>query len=75
MKATALEPARIRHVQVDYINGVSIDGLAEKYGVSRRTIYRLIKVRLDLIRLEGWSAWFAFSAKKAPQRLTPWEAA
>jgi transposase len=75
MYQITLEPAQIRHAQVDFINGVSVDAIAERYGVSRRTIYRFLSVRLERVRVEGWAAWFALSDKKAPQRLTTWEPA
>lgn len=69
-----LEPWQIRELQDAHKKGVTVDGLAARYNVSTRSVYRYLAVRVERIYVDGWTAWFALS-DKAPQRLTVWEAA
>jgi transposase len=70
-----LEPWQIQSLQDDKRKGLTVEGLAARYGVSIRTVYRYLDVRVERIYIDGWTAWFALGAKKAPQRLTVWEQA
>lgn len=70
-----LEPWQMKQVQRLHQQEVPVTDLAERYNVHRRTIYRCLAVKVERVYLAGWGAWFALSPKKAPQRLTPWEAA
>jgi len=76
LHAPVLEPWQMRAIQDDKRRGLTIDALADRYRVSRRTIYRCLNVRVERVYVDGWTAWFALSGnKRQPQRLTPWEAA
>jgi hypothetical protein len=69
-----LEPWQIRELQDDKRRGMTPDALADKYRVSRRTVYRFLAGRVERVYVDGWSAFFFLSGKRAPQRLTTWDA-
>lgn len=72
----ALAPFQIREMQDDHRRGLTIDGLAARYGVSRRSVYRYLNARIERVYVHGWTAWFALHGNnRAPQRLTEWEPA
>lgn len=75
MSTAALEPWQINILQDDHRRGVTVDVLADRYEVNRRTVYRYLNVRVERIYVDGWTAWFALRGKRSPQRLTAWESA
>jgi AcrR family transcriptional regulator len=62
------EMARLRR------GGVSMDVIAEQYGVSKRTVYRYLEPELSYfeIAVDGWVATFARRPRQAPFRVGPW---
>lgn len=74
--AKALEPWQIRALQDEHRLGTSCVTLADRYGVSVRTVFRYIHARVERVYVDGWTAWFALHGDDAkPQLLTPWEQA
>lgn len=70
-----LEPFAIKCLQDEHRGGRKVDDLAFDYGISRRTVHRYLNGRVERIYVHGWTTWFFLADDRAPQRLTPWEAA
>lgn len=73
-QTAGLEPMQITELQDAKKRGASIDGLAERFGISRRSVYRYLRGRVvRTYLLDGWSAFFFYDGERTPVRLTPWE--
>jgi transposase len=69
-----LEPEQIVALVADVVGGASAEGVAERYGVSRRTVYRYCHITsITRLHIEGWSAQFAIRPGHPPRQLTSWE--
>ena len=55
-QAIATDPRAIRVAQRERKLGASIDAIADMFRVSRRTVYRWLKVQVQTVQLGDWTA-------------------